>query len=184
MKNTITKINLLSLFAISVLTSNAYADPSLEGSLKFKSECYAHFSPNGGAAFAIIDRINNAKSELLIQAYNYASLDIADAAIAAHRRGVKVTLLIDGKQPTANGNQLQYSKDNGVPVFLDKKHAISHNKVMIIDGQWVHTGSFNFSSNAEKRNAENSIWCTSEKDSMAKIFIANFNNHLSHAIQF
>lgn len=173
----------ISIFVLACLFSvaNVFAD---ENDLTFKAECYVHFSPKGGASAAIVDRINLAEKEVVVQAYNYASIDIADAIIAAKNRGVKVTLLIDGKQPTANGNQLQYSKDHGIPVFLDKKHAISHNKVMIIDGTWVHTGSFNFSANAEKRNAENSVWCTSIRNQMANIYRKQFDEHLAHAVPF
>jgi hypothetical protein len=32
----------------------------------------------------------------------------------------------------------------GVPTYIDAEHAIAHNKIMIIDGQTVLTGSFNF----------------------------------------
>ncbi len=38
---------------------------------------------------------------------------------------------------------------------IDAKHAIAHNKVMVIDGQTVVTGSFNFTKAAQERNAEN-----------------------------
>ena len=173
-----------ALIASCSPSGGAYAGQAEEGTQKFISACYVHFSPKGGASAAIVDRINQAEKEVLVMAYNYASIDIADAIIAAKNRGVKVTLLIDGKQPTANGNKLQYSKDHGVDVFLDKKHAIFHNKVMIIDGKWVHTGSFNFSANAENRNGENSVWCTSELNGMAKIYTDDFNKHLSHAVKF
>ena len=161
-----------------MVAGQAIADEDFQ----FSPQCYVHFSPKGGATAAIVNRINLAEKEVLVQAYNYASLDIADALIAAKNRGVKVTLLIDGKQPTANGNQLKYSKDHGLDVNLDKKHAISHNKVMVIDNKWVHTGSFNFSSNAENRNAENSMWCQNKV--MAKIYSDNFKNHMAHGVAF
>ena len=153
-----------------------------EPAFQFEPKCYVHFSPKGGATAAIVNRVNLAEKEILVMAYNYASTDIADALIAAKNRGVKVTLVIDGKQPTANGNKLQYTKDHGVPIFLDKKHAIHHNKVLIIDKQWVHNGSFNFSANAENRNAENSMWCQSQD--MAKIFTTDFKKHKDHSEPF
>jgi phosphatidylserine/phosphatidylglycerophosphate/cardiolipin synthase-like enzyme len=40
-------------------------------------------------------------------------------------------------------------------VKIDTQHAITHNKVMIIDGETVNTGSFNFTRAAEENNAEN-----------------------------
>ena len=42
-------------------------------------------------------------------------------------------------------------------MLIDDKHAIAHNKVMIIDGNTVITGSFNFTKAAEEKNAENVI---------------------------
>jgi phosphatidylserine/phosphatidylglycerophosphate/cardiolipin synthase-like enzyme len=45
--------------------------------------------------------------------------------------------------------------DAGIPTFIDRKPKIAHNKVMVIAGETVITGSFNFSANAECCNAEN-----------------------------
>ena len=46
-------------------------------------------------------------------------------------------------------------KDAGIPVWIDYRHAIAHNKIMIIDKQTLVTGSFNFTKAAEEKNAEN-----------------------------
>ena len=43
----------------------------------------------------------------------------------------------------------------GIQTLIDDKHAIAHNKVMVIDSTTVITGSFNFTKAAEERNAEN-----------------------------
>jgi phosphatidylserine/phosphatidylglycerophosphate/cardiolipin synthase-like enzyme len=43
----------------------------------------------------------------------------------------------------------------GVSTYIDDKHAIAHNKIMIIDRGTVITASFNFTKAAEERNAEN-----------------------------
>ena len=48
-----------------------------------------------------------------------------------------------------------YLTNGGIPVWVDSKVAIAHNKVMIIDGAVVITGSFNFTAAAQSRNAEN-----------------------------
>jgi phosphatidylserine/phosphatidylglycerophosphate/cardiolipin synthase-like enzyme len=42
-----------------------------------------------------------------------------------------------------------------VPTTVDADHAISHNKVIIIDGETVLTGSFKFTKAAQEKNAEN-----------------------------
>ena len=50
----------------------------------------AFFSPNGGCTDAIVREINNAKSDILIQAYSFTSVPIAKAVIQAKKRGVSV----------------------------------------------------------------------------------------------
>ena len=38
--------------------------------------------------------------------------------------------------------------------MIDAHHAIAHNKVIVIDGETVLTGSFNFTKAAQEKNAE------------------------------
>ena len=45
--------------------------------------------------------------------------------------------------------------NSGIPTYIDDKHAIAHNKIMVIDRQTIITGSFNFTKAAEEKNAEN-----------------------------
>jgi phosphatidylserine/phosphatidylglycerophosphate/cardiolipin synthase-like enzyme len=39
--------------------------------------------------------------------------------------------------------------------MIDANHAIAHNKIIIIDGETILTGSFNFTNAAREKNAEN-----------------------------
>jgi phosphatidylserine/phosphatidylglycerophosphate/cardiolipin synthase-like enzyme len=48
-----------------------------------------------------------------------------------------------------------YLTNAGVPVWVDTKVAIAHNKVMVLVGTIVITGSFNFTAAAQKSNPEN-----------------------------
>jgi phosphatidylserine/phosphatidylglycerophosphate/cardiolipin synthase-like enzyme len=41
----------------------------------------------------------------------------------------------------------------GVPMHTDAKHAIAHNKIMVIDGYEVLTRSLNFTKAPEEHNA-------------------------------
>ena len=43
----------------------------------------------------------------------------------------------------------------GTPTRIDANPAISHNKVIIIDGETVLTGSFSLTKAAQQKNAEN-----------------------------
>jgi phosphatidylserine/phosphatidylglycerophosphate/cardiolipin synthase-like enzyme len=57
-----------------------------------------YFSPKGGCTQAIIHQIDNAKSEILIQAYSFTSAPIAKALLNAHKQGVKVEVILDKSQ--------------------------------------------------------------------------------------
>ena len=61
-----------------------------------------------------------------------------------------------------------------IEVGIDKVPGIAHNKVMIIDKRKVITGSFNFTSAADSRNAENVIII--DDTIVAKQYQQNWNN--------
>jgi len=108
-----------------------------------------HFSPHGGCTDAIIRELNKAKSPLLVQAYSFTSAPIAKALVNAHKRGVKIEVILDKSQRTQEYSSATFLYNQGIPVKIDAQHAIAHNKVMIIDGETVITGSFNFTKAAE-----------------------------------
>lgn len=114
-----------------------------------------YLSPHGGATEAIIQELNKAKSIVLVQAYSFTSAPIAKALLNAHKRGVRVEVVLDKSKRTQNYSSATFLYNQGIPVKIDAVHAIAHNKIMIIDGGTVVTGSFNFTKAAEENNAEN-----------------------------
>lgn len=68
----------------------------------------------------------------------------------------------------------------GIATLIDEKHAIAHNKVMVIDGGVVITGSFNFTRAAEERNAENMLVIRDAK--LAAKYLANLKVHTEHSV--
>lgn len=58
-------------------------------------------------------------------------------------------------------------------VWIDDGPAIAHNKVIIIDGRTVITGTFNFTKSADERNAENVVVLGSPE--VASWFAANWD---------
>jgi phosphatidylserine/phosphatidylglycerophosphate/cardiolipin synthase-like enzyme len=56
---------------------------------------------------------------------------------------------------------------------------IAHNKVMILDGQTVITGSFNFTKSAEESNAENLL--VIRDAAIAGQYAANWHAHAQHS---
>jgi len=114
----------------------------------------AYFSPNGGCTQAVVEALNAAKKTILVQAYSFTSVPIAKALVEAKNRGVDVRVILDKSQRTERYSGATFLANEGIPTFIDAAHKIAHNKVMVIDGQEVITGSFNFTKAAESGNAE------------------------------
>jgi phosphatidylserine/phosphatidylglycerophosphate/cardiolipin synthase-like enzyme len=67
----------------------------------------------------------------------------------------------------------------GAEVYLDARHAIFHDKVMVIDSVVVVTGSFNFTNAAEINNAENLLVIHSS--GLAARYAENWEMHRQHS---
>jgi len=117
----------------------------------------AYFTPGDSPTAAIIEMLDNAKESVHVQAYSFTSAPIATALKRAHDRGVAVRVILDKSQKSDKRSSATFLTRAGIPVWIDSKHAIAHNKVMIVDKAIVITGSFNFTRGAEKRNAENLV---------------------------
>ncbi|MFH0984274.1 MAG: phospholipase D-like domain-containing protein [Candidatus Omnitrophota bacterium] len=100
----------------------------------------------------------------------------------AEKRGVKVEAIVDGKQIHEKKTKLGLVAKGGVMTYLDKAHAIAHNKVMIIDGKTVITGSFNFSNAAEEHNAENLLIL--DDVALAAEYTKNWQAHQKHSVRY
>ena len=141
-----------------------------------------YFSPRGGATEACVTAIAAAKREILVQAYSLTSLPIAKALVEASRRGVSVIVVLDKSQRHDKYSSADFVAHAGIPTFIDDRHAIAHNKIIIVDGQIVLTGSFNFSKAAEESNAENFLVIHDAK--LAMRYIANWHEHKRHSLPY
>lgn len=140
------------------------------------------FSPQGGCTDTIVKELNNAKSEILVQAYSFTSALIAKALANAHNRGVNVQVILDKSQKKERYTSATFLSNANIPTFIDDRHAIAHNKIMIIDNKTVITGSFNFTKAAEEKNAENLLVINSTE--LVKIYIDNWNRHKEHSEKY
>ena len=102
------------------------------------------FTPGGDCTALIVRLVNDAKQEILVHAYSFTSAPIAKALVQAHRRGVAVTVILDHSQQWDRYSEADFLAHMGVPTFIDRRHAVAHNKVMLIDWKIVVTGSFNY----------------------------------------
>jgi phosphatidylserine/phosphatidylglycerophosphate/cardiolipin synthase-like enzyme len=136
-----------------------------------------YFSPHGECTSAIVRELNKAKNSILVQAYYFTSVPIAEALLNAFDKGVKVEVILDKSQRT-NG-LIASLCDKGIQVKIDITRGIAHNKVMIIDGEIVITGSFNFTKAAEEKNAENLLVIHDKK--LASLYTKNWREREKHS---
>jgi phosphatidylserine/phosphatidylglycerophosphate/cardiolipin synthase-like enzyme len=137
------------------------------------------FSPQGGCTEAVVANLDKATNTVLVQAYSFTSSPIAKALVDAEKRGVKVQVILDKSNRTEKYSSADFIQRADIPTYIDAKHAIAHNKIMIIDGKTVLTGSFNFTKAAEFNNAENLL--VIQDPVLAKKYTANWQAHLQHS---
>ena len=116
------------------------------------------FTPPSRCGNFIVEQIKEAKQSIYIQAYCFTSKKIIEALIEAKNRGVEIEIILDRSNfHKKKQNIIRLLESNQIRIYQDKVAGIAHNKIMIIDSKKVITGSFNFTENAEKNNAENVI---------------------------
>ncbi len=146
------------------------------------AQVQVYFSPRGGCTEAVEDAISEAKSEILVQAYSFTSAPIAKALVDAHKRGVRVQIILDRSQRKERYSSADFTAHAGIPTYIDAAHSIAHNKIMIIDKSVVITGSFNFTKAAESNNAENLLVIRSRE--LAKVYGENWSEHKGHSVRY
>jgi len=167
--------SLVFVFAIGALSGVGYVDftkrewYSQDADLKAINVC---FTPPSGCSELIAREISHASNDLYIQAYGFTSQKIVNQILAAHNRGVKINVLLDKSNLTDRYSKIMQLTDAGIQVKVDKLPGIAHNKVIIIDRAKVITGSFNFTNNADQKNAENVLLI--QDASLAATYLKNW----------
>lgn len=181
-RSTITKprVNtVLLLIAIAAVMASFRPTPANVASSLRPGSWEVYFSPPGGCTAAVVDVIGHAKKTVFVQAYSFTSEPIAKALIGAHKRKVRVEVMLDSSQVSTKYSPADLFSHSGIITRIDAAHAIAHNKVMIIDGETVITGSFNFTRAAETKNAEN-LLVIRDKTLAAK-YTKNWKAHQGHS---
>ena len=174
-----------ALFAASVLAFEPFSNFSGKTApIAATGTVQAVFTPGDDAGKLIVDAINSARRQVLVQAFSFTHRKIAEALIAAKRRGVEVIVVADREQtrniPTS---VIAAIAAGGVPVFIDSEHS-AHNKVMIIDAgtpeATLITGSFNFTQAAQYKNAEN-VLVLRGNAALTDLYLKNWQRHREHS---
>ena len=142
-------------------------------------ELRAFFSPKGGCRDALVEEIKKARREILVQAYSFTADPLTFGLVEAKKRGVDVVILLDKSNELERYSDLKIFLDQGLHPLIDHDHAIAHNKVMILDGKTLVTGSYNFTNQAEGENAENLLIIRGHGE-LVRQYRANFMKHKTH----
>ncbi len=146
------------------------------------------FSPEDDTGALVIEAINDARKQVLVQTFSFTHRKIAQALIEAKRRGLDVQLIADEEQiRKMQRGVVPEIAAAGIPTFVDREHASAHNKIMVIDAGLpqaaVITGSFNFTHAAQYRNAENLLIFRGNPQ-LALAYLKNWQHHRSHSHTF
>lgn len=140
-----------SCLLLLTLVTSSFASTPINSGAAFD----VGFSPDGTSLPLVIQAINSAKKSIHMAAYSFTSKPVADALLAASKRGVDVKVVADEKSNSGKYSATTYLANNKVPVKLDGNYPIFHHKFMVLDGVNLETGSFNYSAAAATKNAEN-----------------------------
>ena len=169
----------LPLGVVALLGLGISASPSRTEPAPPTPSIEVYFSPRGGCTDAVIAVLQQAKKSIYVQAYSFTSAPIARALVDAHKRGVRVEAILDKSQRAGKYTEADFLARAGISTLIDAKHAIAHNKVIIVDDIIVLTGSFNFTKSAEENNAENLLVISDAR--LAARYLANWANHYAHS---
>ncbi len=157
------------LLAFGITGTSAYAETQV---------C---FTPGQNCTGEIVATIGSARKEVMVEAFNFTSRPIIKALAQAEHRGVRIDLILAPKheKPSYAARQLIAA---GIRPLVDDKVKTAHNKVMIIDGTTVITGSFNFTTSAQEANAENLLII--RDPAIAGQYMANFRRRAAASRPF
>ena len=127
------------------------------------NEIEVAFSPHGQSLQLVLSTIKSAKQSIRVAAYSFTSKPVAETLKDVHRRGIDVKVVADRKGNSDKYTAVTFLANQGIPVRMNGNYAIHHHKFMVIDGQHVQTGSFNYSAAAVDKNAENVIVVRGDK---------------------
>ncbi|MGH8807563.1 MAG: phospholipase D family protein [Noviherbaspirillum sp.] len=175
----------VALFLGSIAASAARAPDPPAAPIAAQGTLQPAFAPWDSIEALVIETIDGARKQVLVQAYLLTSKKIATTLVAAHRRGINVQVLIDADQlakvPSSAAPELAAA---GIAVWTETKYQNAHNKIIVIDAgtpaATVVTGSFNFTWTAQHRNAEN-VLIARNNPTLAARYALNWERHRQDA---
>jgi phospholipase D len=167
-------IGIKKFFIAVIIITASISTASFSQTLAANTHYDVCFTPGEDCTTEIIEQIQSAKQSIYVQAYSFTSAPIALALIdAQNNKKVDVNVILDKSQIKDAYSMEKNLIANHVPLWIDYRPAIAHNKIIIIDEKIVITGSFNFTKSAQERNAENVLII--HDAGVAKLYFDNWN---------
>ena len=112
---------------------------------------------------AIRPILKEAKMRIDIGVFFLTNKFVTEDLIAAHRRGVKIRIIIDATAAKNGYTKHELLRAAGIPVKVENWGGKMHMKSAMVDNETVITGSMNWTSAGEYENDENTIIVRSPK---------------------
>jgi phosphatidylserine/phosphatidylglycerophosphate/cardiolipin synthase-like enzyme len=142
--------------AISMLTA-------LLISAAFTASIVTCFAPEQDCASLAISAIDGARQEILVNAYALtAGSGIPGALSRAHARGVDVRLVADRRAPCDLQEGVSALAAAGIPIWIDTRARVAHEKALVIDRRVTIMGSYNWSKGAASNSEDLNVVASPE----------------------
>jgi hypothetical protein len=141
----------------------------------YSSQPRTYFSPNAGISARLVQEIQRAQKSVDVAIYEFTRREIADALIAAAKRGVAIRVVADSDEASSAFSQIGRLESAGIMVRRTDGAGggIMHNKYAIFDGRLLVTGSYNWSTAAEEDNDENALFISDSR--LVSSYLEAFN---------
>lgn len=105
----------------------------------------------------VVNTLRQGRAQVHAAIYGLTSPPIEAALADLARAGVRVVLKTDKSQSAGRQQAALLARlhEAGVTVEVPSVPFLLHDKFAVVDGRWVVTGSFNWTTSAERRNREN-----------------------------
>lgn len=138
-----------------------------------RAEIDVYFLPETNLEKLVTSYLLKARKSIHVAMYSFTHPDFSRAMYKRFKRGVDCKVILD--KFTANGiSESSELVDYGIPVKISTGWGKMHHKFCVIDSKYVLCGSANWSSVADKLNAED-LLCISNKQT-AEVFEKRFTD--------
>jgi phosphatidylserine/phosphatidylglycerophosphate/cardiolipin synthase-like enzyme len=138
----------------------------------------------GGLDQQLVSVIDRAHRSIDVAIYDLDLETVTQALVRAARRGVRVRVVMEADTVNDLGHRfvqqaLTALRAEGIPIVADQRRGLMHHKFTVVDGEWVQTGSWNYTHSDTFRANNNGIVIQSR--ALAANFSAEFEKLLGRS---